>query len=193
MVLPSASITVFAKSQSVARDLDVLADANAQSPQSSNLTISAVAVNESKTMADTFQVNGKKEVGSKAEGRVALYNLTGQPLALKASTTTLTVGNKVYVFKADQPNVKALTSASNDSNATLADIVATDGGESYNVPAGTRMEITNQAFGSQPQRLYAKTVTQVVGGNSRFVSVVDKNDLDNTQKELVKRAVDGIK
>lgn len=192
VILPSANIIVFAKTQSVARDLDVIANASIQTPQSANLTVPAVAVNQSKTTTANFQVNGKKEVGSKAEGRVALYNLTGQPLALKASTTTLTVGNKSYVFKADQPTVKPLTSAANDSNATLADIVATDGGESFNVPAETRMEITNQAFGSQPQRLYAKTVTQVVGGSSRFVSVITKDDLDNAQKELIKTTVTNI-
>ncbi len=192
VVLPSANITVYAKTQSVARDLDVIANTSIQTPQSSNLTVPAVAVNESKTINDDFQVNGKKEVGSKAEGRVSLYNLTGQPLALKAATTTLTVGNKSYVFKNDQPTVKPLTSAANDSNATVADIIATEGGESFNVPAGTRVEITNQAFGSQPQRLYAKTVTQVVGGSSRYVSVISKDDLDSAQKELIKKTVASI-
>lgn len=192
VVLPSASIVVFAKSQTVARDIDILADTKAQVADSSKLTVPAAAVDETQTIRDTFQTNGKKEVGSKAEGRVALYNLTGSPMALKAATTTLTVGSKTYTFKEDQGNVKALTSASSDANATVADIVATDGGESFNVPAGTRVEITNQAFGSQPQRLYAKTVTQVVGGNSRFISAISKDDLDNAQKDLTKRVVDGI-
>lgn len=192
VVLPSASIAVYAKSQTVARDIDIIADTKAQVPDSSKLTIPAVAVNESQTVADTFQVNGKKEVGSKAEGRVALYNLTGQPMALKAGTTTLTVGSKAYVFKADQQNVRALTSASDDGNASVADIVAVDGGEGFNIPAGTRMEITNQAFGSQPQRLYAKTVTQIVGGTSRFISMVSKEDLTQAQNTMIKRLVDDI-
>lgn len=192
VVLPSANIVVFAKSQTVARDVDILADAKAQAPDSAKLTVPAVPVDENQTITDNFQTNGKKELGSKAEGRVALYNLTGSPMALKASTTTLTVGNKTYTFKQDQGNVKALTSASNDSNATLADIVASEGGEAFNVPAGTRVEITNQAFGSQPQRLYAKTVTQVIGGNSRFVSAISKEDIDNAQKELTKRVIAGI-
>ncbi len=191
VVLPSATVTVFAKSQNVSRDLDVMADVKAQSTQSSVLTVPAVAVNESKSTADTFQVNGKKEVGSKSEGRISIYNLTGQPMALKASTTTLTIGNKAYVFKQDQGSVRPVSSAT-DPNAPVADIVATEGGESFNVPAGTRMEITNQAFGSQPQRLFAKTVTQVVGGSSRFISVVSKEDLDNAQRDLVKRTVEGI-
>ncbi len=192
VVLPSANVVVYAKSQTVARDIDVMADVQTKVADSSKLAIPAVAVDENQTIVDTFQTNGKKELGSKAEGRVALYNLTGSPMALKAGTTTLTVGSKTYTFKEDQPNVKALTNASNDANATVADIVATDGGESFNVPAGTRVEITNQAFGSQPQRLYAKTVTQVIGGNSRFVSAISKEDLDGAQKELTKKVVDGI-
>jgi hypothetical protein len=192
VVLPSATLIVYAKSQVVARDIDVTADVKAQIAESSKLTLPAVAVDENQTITDTFPINGKKEVGSKAEGRITIYNLTGSPLALKAATTTLTVGSKTYSFKQDQPTVKALTSASSDANATVADIVASDGGESFNLPAGTRVEITNQAFGSQPQRLYAKTVTQVIGGNSRFISVVSKEDLDNAQKVLTQRVIDGI-
>ena len=192
VVLPSASVIVYTKSQSVARDIDIFADVKAQTINYTTLTIPAVAVNESQTIADSFQTQGKKEVGSKAEGRVALYNLTGSPMALKAGTTTLTIGNKSYVFKQDQGNVKAITSSSNDSNATVADIIAVDGGESSNVPAGTRVEITNQTFGSQPQRLYAKTVTQIIGGSSRFVSQISKDDLTSAQTELTKRVVDGI-
>lgn len=191
VVLPSASVVVYATPQSVSRDIDVIADVNAQTLDSAQLTIPAVNVNESQTIADTFQTNGKKEVGSKAEGRVAIYNLTGSPMALRASTTTLTIGNKSYVFKSDQGNVRPVASGT-DNNATVADIVAVDGGEAFNVPAGTRVEITNQAFGSQPQRLYAKTVTQVVGGTSRFVSMVTKEDLNAAQSDLTKRVVNGI-
>lgn len=192
VVLPSANITVYAKAQTVARDIDIIADVAAQAPDSAKLSLPAVAVNESQTVVETFQTNGKKEVGSKAEGRIAIYNLTGSPMALKSSTTTITVGSKVYLFKADQPNVKALTSASADSNATVADIIASDGGEGYNIPAGTRMEITNQAFGSQPQKLYAKTVTQIVGGNSRFISAISKDEITAAQNKLIKKVVDGI-
>ena len=191
LVLPSASVAVYAGADQISRDLDVLANVNVESAQSTNLTIPAVSVAESRSTAETFSVNGKKELGNKAEGRVAIYNLTGQPMSLRAGTTTLTIGNKSYVFKQDQNNVRAVSSA-NDTEATVADIIAIDGGESFNAPAGTRMEITNQAFGSQPQRLFAKTITQVIGGSSRFVSVVTKEDLDAAQRELVKRAVEDI-
>lgn len=192
VVLPSATVTVYAKSQTVARDIDVIADVNAQQVDADKLTIPAYAVNENQSPTNSFQTLGKQEVGSKAEGRVAIYNLTGSPLNLKASTTTLNVGSKSYVFKADENGIKALPSANQDQNATVADIIATAGGEDFNLPSGTRLEITNQAFGSQPTRLYAKTVTQVVGGSSRFISVITKDDLTKAQQSLTDGVISDI-
>ncbi len=192
IVLPSANVTVYARSQTIARDLDMVIDVNQDSPNASNLTLPATKVDETKQTSKSFTANGKKEVGSKAQGRVAIYNLTGSPLNLRSSTTVLTVGTKTYYFTSDQNGIAALESPSKDSNASTADIVAVDGGEDFNLPAGTRVEINNQSFGSQPQRLYAKTVTQVIGGSSRYISVVSREDLEGAQKELIKKAVEDV-
>lgn len=192
VVLPNSTINVYAKAQQLSRDLDVVVDISATTPDSSSVTIPAVAVTETRPFAGEFQTNGKKEVGSKAEGRVAIYNFTGSPINLKSATTTLTVGNKTYFFKNDEAGLKPVTTASDDANASVADIIAAEGGESFNLPAGTRVEISNQAFGSQPQRLYAKTVSQVVGGSSRFVSVVSPEDFVRAKDDLTKKIVDEL-
>lgn len=192
VVLPSANVTVYARSQTVARDLDLVIDANQESVDAGRLTLPATKVDETKQVTRTFTTNGKREVGSKAQGRVAIYNLTGSSMNLRSSTTVLTVGTKTYYFTSDQNGITALESPSKDSNATTADIVAAEGGEDFNLPAGTRVEINNQTFGSQPQRLYAKTITQVIGGSSRFVSVVSREDLDSSQKELIRKAVEEV-
>lgn len=192
VVLPSANIEIKIKPQSIGRDINVTANTTLADTNTDQLAIPAIAVNEQRTISNTFVTNGKKELGSKAEGRVAIYNLTGSPMTLRASTTTLTISGKTYLFKTDQNNVRALTSSSNDLNATTADIIATEGGDGFNVPAGARVEITNSAFGSQPQRLYAKTITQVIGGSSRFVSTVTKEDLDQAQQSLIKKVVEGL-
>lgn len=192
IVLPSANVTVYARSQTVARDLDLTIDINQDTADASRLTLPATKVDEIKSPSDSFTANGKKEVGSKAQGRVAIYNLTGSAMNLRTSTTVLTVGTKSYYLVADLNGIVALESPTKDSNATTADIIAADGGEDFNLPAGTRVEITNQAFGSQPQRLYAKTVTQVIGGSSRYISVVSKEDLDSAQKELISKAVEEV-
>jgi len=192
VVLPSATVTIYAKGQNVARDLELTINSNASAVDVSRLTLPASAISESKQASQSFNVNGKKEVGAKAQGRVAIYNLTGSPLNLREQTTALTVGSKTYYFVGDQNGIVALENANSDNNATVADIIAADGGEDFNLPAGTRVEINNQAFGSQPQRLYAKTVTQVIGGSSRFVSVISTEDISGAQTTLIRNAVDEI-
>jgi hypothetical protein len=193
VVLPRADITAYAKSQPISRDIDLSLDTKTQTADAAKLSMPAVAVDQTQDESNTFQTNGKNEVGTKSQGRVAIYNLTGSSLNLKATTTVLSVGSKNYTFNFDQENIHALPSPTQDQNATVADITAQGGGESFNLPAGTRLEITNQSFGSQPQRLYAKTVTQVVGGASRFVSVISKDDLAQAQKSLVQMLADKIR
>lgn len=191
VVLPSATVNVYAKSQIVSRDIDIIADVNANNIDSAKLTIPATAVNETQNISSDFQTLGKREVGSKSQGRIAIYNLTGSPITLRAGTTTLTAGSKTYVFNADQNLIRSV-SGPNDTNPPVADIVAVDGGEGSNLPAGTRLEITNQAFGSQPERLYAKTVSQVIGGSSRFISVVTSDDIKTAQEQLTQKVVDTV-
>jgi hypothetical protein len=193
VVLPSAQITVYAKSQTIARDIDLSADTKTTNADASQLTLPAVLVEENQEVSNTFQTIGKKEVGSKSQGRVAIYNLTGQPITLRGTTTVLSVGSKNYTFNEDQINIPSIPSPTQDQNAPVADITAQGGGETFNLPAGTRLEITNQSFGSQPQRLYAKTVSQVIGGASRFVSVIAKEDIDQAQNGLTKSVVEQIR
>jgi hypothetical protein len=192
-VLPSADVTVYGKSQTIARDIDINLDSKVEKPDAASLAMPAVPFDETPDASLTIETSGKKEIGSKAEGQVAIYNLTGQPMNLKATTTVLSIGTKNYLFTEDQNNIKPAASASDDKNATIARVVAQDGGESFNAPAETRLEITNQAFGAQPQRLFAKAATQIIGGNSRFISVVSDDDIKNAQQQLKDKLLQQVK
>lgn len=173
-ILPEAEIVIHAKSQPVARDIDFSVTVN-PSAEAGNTTLIGEAVSESLETSDTFTSTGKKEVGSKAQGRVKIFNNTGRALNLRASTTTLTVGDKQYYFNEDQNGLVA--TQPKDDTTNVAEIVAAEGGESFNLPAGTRMEITNQVLGARPQVLFAKTDTALIGGNSRFLSVISETDI----------------
>jgi hypothetical protein len=192
-VLPSADVTVYGKSQTIARDIDINLDSKVEKPDAPSLAMPAVPFDETPEATLTIETQGKKELGSKAEGQVAIYNLTGQPINLKASTTVLSIGTKNYLFVEDQTGIKPASGPTDDKNATIARVVAQEGGESYNAPAETRMEITNQAFGAQPQRLFAKASTQIIGGNSRFVSVVSDDDIKNAQQQLKDKLLQQVK
>lgn len=191
LILPRADIIVYAKTQSVARDIDVTVSSSITSPELSRLSLPAKKVSKIIPIEKNISTEGKKDVGSKAAGTVKIFNFTGKSLNLKAATTTLTVGTRTYVFASDQNGIKA--TPTKESSPNNAQIVATGGGEPYNLPAGTRIEISNQVFGNQPQVLYAQTDTPIVGGSSRFISVVTDEDITKAQTTLKTQAIEELR
>ncbi len=196
VILPKATVVVYAKTEPITRDMEISISTNIATPDPSKLVMPAVKFDETITLTDKFNSQGKKQVGNKASGSIKIYNFTKLPLNLKASTTTLTVGSKTYVLTNDISGIR-VTSYSNAKTkevnlSTLGDAVeiqATDGGENYNLPAGTRVEITNQVFGSKPELLYGKTDTEITGGTTRYLSLISQDDISNAKASLEQKAL----
>lgn len=200
VVLPKASVVIYPKTESVTRDMEISMSVNTTSPDADKLIMPAFKVNETVNVSDKFQSKGKKQVGNKSSGTVQIYNFTKLPLNLKAATTMLTVAGKNYNLVNDINGLKpttytnAKTKEINQSSlGDLVQIIATDGGDDYNLPAGTRMEITNQVLGSKPQVLYAKTDSEISGGTTRYLSVISQDDYISAQKQLQDEALNEIK
>lgn len=190
-VLPSAQITVYPKTQNLTRDLEISASVLTAAPDPANLSLPLVRVSQQADVAQKFQSQGKKEVGNKASGTVRIYNFTGSPLNLRAKTTTLSLNNKNYLLDSDVLNLKPTRyknpktkEIDETSLAAPIDVTAQEGGEGYNLPAGTRLEITNQVFGSKPQLLYAKASDAITGGTTRYLSLVSQSDVDQAKEAL---------
>ncbi len=191
VILPSADITVYAKTQPVSRDVDVSVTSAVSGPDQSRLSLPSTRVQKEVVVEKKFDTEGKRDVGTKSAGSVKVYNFSGAPLNLRSATTTLTLGTKTYKFKTDQSNVR--TSPSTTSTPNVAQVEASEGGESFNVPAGTRLEITNQVFGNKPQALYAVVESAIVGGSSRFITTITEEDLKRAQSELSAQAVQEVR
>ncbi len=196
-ILPEADISLYPKTESLSRSLEISGNARVKDLDETHLTVPATSVEQTYEKTLTISSTGKKEVGTPSRGQVVIYNLTGNPISLKKSTTVLSIGNKNYFLDSDQDNIKSIPARqANDPKANLPDpisVVSEDGGTVGNQPAGLRMEITNQVFGSRPQTLYAKTVTSIDGGESRFLSVVSSDDITNAQQTLKNAILDDIK
>lgn len=193
-ILPTAHLTVYAKAEPVTRDLELALATATTTPDVNTLSMPATVVDETLEAQDKFQTNGKKELGSKASGKVRIFNLTGASINLRASTTTLSANGKTFVFTTDQNYIKNVTpkNVSNPDSGQVATVTATEGGEASNIPEGTKLEITNQVFGNKPQVLYAMADQAFVGGNSRFVSVIEQADITKAQEDLTKSVVDKL-
>ncbi len=195
-VLPEGKVVVYPKTDTVVRDLEITSGSGVAEIDSSKMVIPATKIIKTLSLQDNFQSAGKKEVGTKSTGKILIYNLTGKPINLRAGTTVLKLGNKSYQFTEDQNNIKAISPSSiqsGNSSKSDVDVTAVSGGEDFNIPAGTRLEITNQVFGSQPQVLYAKTQTAILGGTSRYLSVITDEDFKNAQTQLVQKMVDQLR
>jgi hypothetical protein len=200
MVLPKATVVVYPKTDPLTRDWNIALSTAASSTDATNLILPAIPVSQTLDETNKFNSQGKQQVGNQATGTVQIYNFTGEPLTLKASTTILTLGANSYLLTQDLNNVRpttyinAVTKEVNSGSLTPpVAVIAQQGGDSYNVPAGTRVEITNQVFGSRPQLLFAKTVDPITGGTTRYLSVVTDADLAAAQNSLADQAVQDLR
>lgn len=191
VVLPKATVAVYPKTEPITRDWEIHAVSDQKSIDSTSLSIPAKKVDEVVDVQDKFQSMGKKEVGNKASGFVRIYNFTKLPINLKANTTVLSIGNKNYLLKEDVLGIKPTTykniaekEVDESSLSAPVAVIASIGGEGSNVPAGTRIEISNQVFGSKPQLLFAKSDSAITGGTSRFLSIVNESDIASAQNVL---------
>ncbi|MDE2311508.1 MAG: hypothetical protein KGJ93_00255 [Patescibacteria group bacterium] len=191
LILPKAVLEVYRKTEPITRDMDVSLSSVINQYDADRLVMPAVKVQQALEISDKFESQGKQQVGNKATGSVIIYNFTKVPINLKSATTVLTLNGKNYNLAADamqiRPTLYKNAKTKEVDPASLSapvDVVAVEGGESYNVPAGTRLEITNQVFGSKPQLLYAKTSDAIDGGISRFLSVVTAQDIASAEESL---------
>ncbi len=196
VVLPKATVVVYAKREPVTRDMDVSASGQLKAIDTAKLAIPATPVSEAVIATDKFQSQGKKQIGNRATGTVRIYNFTKQPINLKSATTILSIGGKNYNFISDISGLKPTTyknaQTKEVNQASLAaplEVIAAEGGEDYNLPAGTRVEITNQVFGSNPQLLYAKTDSEIKGGTTRYLSVISQEDAALAKTQLEQKAL----
>jgi hypothetical protein len=200
VVLPKASVVIFPKSEPVTRDMSISISTSVQTPDPDKLVMPAQTINETVNVTGKFQSQGKSQVGNKAQGSIKIYNFTNLPINLKAQTTTLTVGSKTYKLVNDVSGVRPTTyknaktkEVDISSLGEDMEIIAGVGGEDFNLPAGTRVEISNQVFGSKPQLLYAVTSTEISGGTTRYLSIISPEDIASAKKQLEDQALAQIK
>lgn len=199
LILPKATVAVFPKTEPVTRDMEINISSNVKEIDAVKLAMPATKVMETVDLNEKFQSQGKKQVGNKSTGTVIIYNFTKLPINLKSSTTILTAGSKTYTLLNDVSGIKptlyknSKTKEVDESSLSESvQIVASGGGEDFNLPAGTRLEITNQVFGSKPQFLFAKSNTEITGGTTRYLSTISQDDIDNAKKQLQNEALKEI-
>src|SRR3989344_4237094 len=197
ILLPQASIVVYARSEPVTRDMEISVDKSVNASNSTSLTIPGKVISREMSKTETFDTTGKKQVGTKASGSVTIYNFTKNTLTLKASTTTLVANGKKYFFTRDATGIRPTgrIGSGNDQEVdqtTLVapiPIIAENPGADHYLPLNTKFEIKNTALGNNPN-VYAQNEKAILGGVSKEITVLSQEDIDKATLTLTENIIE---
>jgi hypothetical protein len=195
-IAPKAEIIVYARSEPVTRDLEILVHKDIKELNYSRLEISGQLVSKELSHTKSFQSTGTKQVGDKAAGSIVMYNFTKNTLTLKASTTTLVANGKNYFFTRDVTGLRPTGMIGSgddrevDRTTLIAPIpvVAENPGDAYNLPANIRFEIKNAALGEN-KSVYAVNEVAVGGGSAKTINIMSQADFDRALSQMSEELV----
>ena len=199
LFLPQAVITVNARTEPVARDFEIRVDQKVTAPSSADLVVPGKMIEREVVGQKKYGATGTKNVGKTASGFVSIYNFSKTTLILKAQTTVLTANGRKYYFTQDAPGIRPTARIGGPGEDEEIDetslvppvpLVAGGAGEEFNLAPGTRLEIENEAFGAQPQKLYAVATEGITGGTTKIAKFVTKGDMDNAYQALANALLD---
>lgn len=151
----------------------------------------------SKTATDTVPATGKRDVASKARGKLTVYNeYSSSPQTLVA--TTRFQSEKGLVFRTLQ-NItvpgSTVKAGKTVAGITVVDVVADKPGPDYNIPAGkfTIMAFIEKGDTEKAKQFYGSSTQPMSGGASGPSTVITQTDYDSAQTAAVAAVKDEIK
>lgn len=184
--LPKATITVFARSEQVARDLEITVDKNITSIDTNNLQIPGIEFTKEISQTKNFTTSGVKLTGTKATGSITIYNFTKYTLKLSAKNTSFVFNGKKYLLNKDVAGIRPTggTEASPDMTTLTppVEVVAEEPGEAYNLPANSKFQISNPALGNF--QVYGINPTGIGGGRAVSSPMISQKDIDSAVESL---------
>lgn len=150
-------------------------------------TIKTLSKSMKKEATTSFDATGTKDVGEKAKGQVYFENCeTPTAQSIPAGTTISANGqNYITLETASVPGGSGgFGGCSTPGRSASVGVQASDIGDGYNTPSGTRFSASGHANNSSVQYFRATASTDISGGSKKQVKVVTDDD--------VKRAVDQL-
>lgn len=177
--LPKAKVLIYVAPKVLEKSIEFRVDPNLSSVNQDERIVPAKLLEIPVSGEKTGQPSGTKTVGERAGGQVIIYN-TGGATTLKSGTAV--IGPNSLKFSLDEDAPVASGSSSANPSKTTVKITASDIGNQYNLAAGTEFSVGNFAKSA----VSAKNEEAFLGGTSREVSAVSKEDIEVLERELSK-------
>jgi hypothetical protein len=187
-ILPHASVTILALPNKQSGDFDVTINLSTETLDAESGVIPGSKREQSQTGETTIAVTGTKEVGESAKGSVTIYNKTLEKRVFKKGTTLIS-GSLEFTLDDDVTIASASeTIGSITFGKGAVAITASRIGPQSNLSANSEFLFK----GLSSSIAIARNDSALLGGTSRKVSVVSREDqntlVDTLTKDLVEKA-----
>ncbi len=175
--LPTGKVTLLVNAKKTSLNFNFILDAASSSSDINAQTLAAQKLEITKDSSFEITATGKKEVGTKATGTIALKNCDDVSTHSLPAGSGLTSGGKTFVTAqaVSIPAGSAGGGVVNCSSAIDVQITATAPGESYNLGA-SNFALTG--FSS----LY-KATGQTSGGTTKTITILSAEDITIAKKQ----------
>lgn len=183
----SAHVVLMLKPTEIKKPIEFTLDSKAASSDPSALLLKGEVLTQELSGSKEIPTSGKKTVGEKAKGSVALFNRTSIPKEFKAGTV-LTYSSKVALLLDSDVTVASASSGTNYETIpgkASVKVTARDIGEESNIEKDVELTIAN----FDKSAFVARTEDKLTGGTSKEVRSVSAQD----QKDVVDAIVSELK
>lgn len=186
--LPTANATLVAKAQKTPVNVKFVLDSTTRKSDYSQGIVAADQLSITKDLSAQYTATGKKDVGTKANGSVAVKNCEDtNPHALPAGAK-LTSGGKSFTTNG-AVNIPAGSFSGGGtvctSSTVSVGITSDANGDSYNM--------SNATFAVAGMSAKITATGSTSGGTSKVAVVVTQEDIDKAKKDMIDQATTSAK
>jgi hypothetical protein len=199
LFLPKATLMLKANVKTESIDSSVLGDTSVDEIDTENEIIPAREVSAESVVSESFNSSGNKSVSNqKARGKVVIYNeYSTSPQPLVATTRFLSSGEKLFRL-IDGITIPGMEMVAGEMvpGKVEAQVIADEGGESFNIAADKFSIPGFQGSGSEKyNKFYAISTEAMTGGGNgdQTANYITDSDIDEAKAKVLANLKEDIK
>lgn len=184
LLLPKAEVIVYVPSDNYPKTLPLSVSREVKKADLVSSTVPGTLIEASADKEEKFSTTGKKTIGDKAHGTIAIENHLDSNGHAFGAGTKLSSSSKTFLLKQAVTVPGAGVSGGNIVPGSIkVDIEAENPGAEYNVKAG-RFTILGLPA-NQQEGIYGNATDVMTGGMSKEVQVVSASDYNDAKNKLI--------
>jgi len=194
LVLPSAEVIIYPKTEQVSFDLSIVGSRAISQLDEGLNKIPLQEIEVRKTKSKEFASTGEEEVTEKARGFISIYNeFSSVPQTLVATTRFESPDGKIFRIMENVivPGAK-IEQGKIVANSIEVEVMADHPGADYNI---SPTDFTIPGFEGTPKfaGFYGQSQSSMSGGYTGIAKIVSSDDLENAENELSEELKDEVR